>query len=228
MRSIAAAAAAPRHCRFAEIFEGGIAGLVFDCDGVLFDSRDANAAYYNHILARLGLPPLKKEEEAFAHMVSTTEVLQRMVPEHRWAEAEEIRKATTYSASFMDAMKPVPLVREFLQAAKSAGLRLGMCTNRSDAVAAVLEHYRLEGFFDPVMTISRAAPKPAPQGLLAVIEAWNAPRCAVGYIGDSLVDQQAADAAGIPFLSFRNNDLRARLHIKGFDELFTLLEPCGE
>ena len=47
-----------------------IAGLVFDCDGVLFDTRDVNRFYYNHILEELGLAPMTpKKRYAFMHTV---------------------------------------------------------------------------------------------------------------------------------------------------------------
>ena len=39
-----------------------IRGVVFDCDGVLFDSRDVNRHYYNHILGALGLEPMSPED----------------------------------------------------------------------------------------------------------------------------------------------------------------------
>ena len=34
----------------------GLKGIIFDCDGVLFDSRDVNIKYYNMIKDALGLP----------------------------------------------------------------------------------------------------------------------------------------------------------------------------
>ena len=41
--------------------------IVFDCDGVIFDSREANKAYYNAILKNIGLPPMNEEQLNFAH-----------------------------------------------------------------------------------------------------------------------------------------------------------------
>ena len=32
--------------------------VIFDCDGVMFDSKRANEAYYNHILAHFGKPQM--------------------------------------------------------------------------------------------------------------------------------------------------------------------------
>lgn len=38
------------------LFPHGIAGVIFDCDGVMIDSRTANNIYYNRVLAWFGLP----------------------------------------------------------------------------------------------------------------------------------------------------------------------------
>ena len=41
--------------------------VAFDCDGVLFDSRQANIAFYNDILARFEQPRMDLEAEDFVH-----------------------------------------------------------------------------------------------------------------------------------------------------------------
>jgi len=36
-------------------------GFIFDCDGVLIDSLQANVVYYNRYRTRFGLPPMSPE-----------------------------------------------------------------------------------------------------------------------------------------------------------------------
>ena len=43
------------------------------------------------------------------------------------------------------------------------------------------------------------------------------------YVGDSQVDEQAAKAAGIPFVAYRNPDLTAGHHIRHLAEMADLL-----
>ena len=43
-------------------FGGRPSGVIFDCDGVLIDSREANIAYYDYLRSYVGLPPLPKEQ----------------------------------------------------------------------------------------------------------------------------------------------------------------------
>ncbi|MDH3454714.1 MAG: hypothetical protein OEL80_06150, partial [Desulfuromonadales bacterium] len=49
----------------------GIRGIIFDCDGVLFESRDANLAYYNTVLQRLGESPVEESDHVRAHLCHT-------------------------------------------------------------------------------------------------------------------------------------------------------------
>lgn len=221
-RSVSSAA---RHCTLAEEYSGGLQGIIFDCDGVLFDSKEANTAFYNHIRQAVGIPSMTKREADYAHMLATSEVLERMIPPQLLDAAREALAQTRYSVSFMPMMMPAPKMVDFLEHVHEKGVRLALCTNRSDSVHRVLEHFGLSRFFSPVMTVSHAAPKPAPDGLLKILETWGTPSCDVAYVGDSMVDEQAARRAGVPFWSFGNQELNARLHLSSFDELFPLLSP---
>ncbi|CAK7031750.1 MAG: Phosphoglycolate phosphatase [Desulfovibrio sp.] len=201
-----------------------LTGLIFDCDGVLFDSKEANTAYYNHIRFAVQLPPMTEEEATYSHMASTDEALERMIPDELKIKALEARNQTKYRDTFMALMQPAPYMIEFLRHMKAKNVPLALCTNRSDSVLHVLEHFALAEFFSPVMTISHARPKPDPQGLLKILEEWKMPPENVAFLGDSLVDQLAATAAGVPFWSFNNPDLSADLHVSAFKELDELLE----
>ena len=41
--------------------------VIFDCDGVMFDSKDANRKYYNLLLEQFGHPLMNEEEEDYVH-----------------------------------------------------------------------------------------------------------------------------------------------------------------
>lgn len=196
-----------------------IKGIVFDCDGVLFDSKEANTAYYNHIRFAVELPPMTEEEAIYSHMASTEEVIERLIPGELLDEARRVCSRTKYRDTFMEMMQPAPYMVPCLRDMRAAGLRLGLCTNRNDTIHEVLRHFGIEDFFSPVMTISQVAPKPAPDGLLEVAKLWGARPDALVFLGDSLVDQQAAAAAGVPFWSFANPELAATVHIADFKEL---------
>ena len=48
-----------------------IRGVIFDCDVVLFESRQANLAYYNTVLEQFGIPPVTAADRKRAHVCHT-------------------------------------------------------------------------------------------------------------------------------------------------------------
>ena len=55
--------------------------VAFDCDGVMFDSREANRAYYNHLLEHFHLPAMTPQQLAYAHMHTVDEALAHLIPD---------------------------------------------------------------------------------------------------------------------------------------------------
>lgn len=201
-----------------------IRGIIFDCDGVLFDSKEANTAYYNHIRLAVNLPPISEEQATYSHMVSADEAIAHIIPPELMAGAIEARNQARYRDTFMSMMQPAPYLYPFLQTMKEQGMPLALCTNRSDSVHYVLEHFAMESFFSPVVTITHVRPKPDPQGLLEIVRMWGTTPDAVIFLGDSLVDQQAAASAGVPFWSFNSPELSAQVHISDFKELEDIIQ----
>ena len=59
----------------------GIKAVVFDCDGVMFDTAQANRKYYNDILAGFGKPPLDEEQFINIHMMTVKGAVKYLFPE---------------------------------------------------------------------------------------------------------------------------------------------------
>ena len=47
--------------------------IVFDCDGVMFDSRYANQQFYNRLLTQFNHPPMDEGELEYVHMHNVTD-----------------------------------------------------------------------------------------------------------------------------------------------------------
>lgn len=196
-----------------------LTGLIFDCDGVLLNSRLANAAFYNHLRKKASLPPLSESEEEFVHMATYEQALDHIFRGKERSQVmnflDEIEDHCDYFNLLQVESGLVPML-DWLEKKK---VRLGICTNRLSPLEPLLDRFELGSFFSPLQTASNSKPKPNPDGLFKVLQTWHADKWQVAYIGDSKVDELAADAAGVPFWAFKNPELNANLHIKDFSEL---------
>lgn len=197
----------------------GLRGLVFDCDGVLLDSRGANIAFYNYLRAGLHLPALSQEQEDYVHMSTFEQALDYMIPQNlRGALPELMGKVETH-LDYYSLLTLEDGLADLLDWLKVHGVRLGMCTNRIGDLNKLLGRFGLEGYFEPIKTASNSTPKPSPDGLLQIIGEWGMDPLEIAFVGDSKVDESAARAAGTHFWSFKNDALEADLHIPSFTRL---------
>lgn len=197
--------------------------LVFDCDGVLFDSRLANIMFYNHILSKVGRNPMTPEEVDFVHMHSVNECLEflfRNQPE-KLDLARKVQAETSYSMFFSYLTEEEGL-RDFLKWAKRYFF-LALCTNRTSSTYPLLEHFNLRKFFDFVMNAGEI-PKSNPLALLKILDYFKVTPKETLYIGDSKVDEVLCKTCGVPFVAYKNSSLEADYYVESFKELKDLIQ----
>ena len=197
--------------------------LVFDCDGVLFDSRLANEKYYNFILQKVGRAPLTEEELEYVHMHSLKECLEYLFRNHPELKekAFEVAKETSYS-NFFKYMKMEEGLREFLEWAYPR-YYLALCTNRTTSTKPLLQYFDLERYFHLVRT-ALDIPKNDPRALSSILEYFSVSPKEALYVGDSQVDEALCLSCGVPLISFKNPHLKALKVITQFGELKLFLE----
>ncbi len=201
--------------------------VAFDCDGVMFDSRDANAAYYNRILARQGHPPMDRNQQDFTH-VNTVDASLRFLFDDRddYLAAQALRREMTY-LPFIRHMRIEPHLRALLRWLRPA-CHTAVATNRTDTMDRVLEEHDLAGEFDLVVgALDVARPKPDPECLQKILAHFEVLPREMIYIGDSSLDAEAAKAAGVPFIAFQNPDLAATEHIETLDAVARIVASSG-
>ena len=200
-----------------------VKAVAFDCDGVMFDTAQANRFYYSHILQHFDRPAVTDEQFAFVHMHTVIESIAYLFPDKATlAAAHEFRQSMDYSQYLKDLkLEPhlVPLLARLRPQIKTA-----IATNRTDTMNRLLAEFNLDGCFDLVVTSSDVKrPKPHPDVLLKILNDFDLKSFQTVYIGDSPVDETAARAAGIPLVAFRNRELSSDCHIDTLKELEVLL-----
>jgi phosphoglycolate phosphatase-like HAD superfamily hydrolase len=175
--------------------------VIFDADGVLFDSTQSNTAYYNAIFARVGEPPMSPGEEKAGVFMSASQVFELRADgdQERIARMRDVAR-TMDATPFFQLLQPFPGLRSFLLGIKQR-YRIGLATNRSATIPAIIDYLGLTGVFDAVASVrDKVKPKPAPDILeLCLKRAGVAPLRAV-YVGDSETDRIASEAARLNFI----------------------------
>jgi len=198
--------------------------IVFDCDGVMFDSKKANRTYYNFLLNHFGLPEMDEQECSFVHMHNATDSVNYIFRNHQeisLKEVQELRLATGYTP-FFKYMSIEPDLVDFLKVTEKK-YSLAISTNRTDTMVPLLQSYNLERYFGKVMTASNSPrPKPAPDALLEILAFYDCKARDTIFIGDSSVDEQHAASCNVDLIAFRNKELNSRYHVSSFMEILEL------
>ena len=207
-----------------------VEGIIFDCDGVLFESKAANLAYYNRILEKFNYPPVTLEQRERAHLCHTASspvVLAGLLA------ADDLLPALNYASGldyreFIPQLRMEPYLTEVLQRL-ALDYPLAIATNRGGSVGSILAHFGLAGFFRTVVTCHDVErPKPAPDMLLLASERLGLAPEKCLFVGDSDLDQQAAAGAKVRFFGYgglTSGEVSLRNHLQLLDYL-PLREGC--
>lgn len=179
--------------------------VAFDLDGTLVDSIPDLHAAAAATLAAEGRPPLPPETIRSFVGNGLPKLVERITAASGLPAAEYPRLLTAFSARYAAApaalTRPYPGVPEALARLRAAGCRLGLCTNKPEAMTrSILAAFGL-AFDALVCGDTFPVRKPNPLPLLETVRALGGPPAL--YVGDSEVDAETAARAGLPFLLFR-------------------------
>jgi len=198
--------------------------VIFDCDGVMFDSKFANQTYYNYLLQHFSYPPMDEEELEYVHIHNVNESTRhifRHYPDQDLGEVDSFRQETGY-APFLKYMKMEEDLLPFLDICKPQ-YQLAISTNRTNTMEPILEIFELNDYFGKVMTAENARrPKPAPDALLEILDHYNCSADEAIYIGDSIIDREHSAACDMRLIAFKNKKLAAEYHVSSFMEILNL------
>lgn len=197
--------------------------IIFDCDGVMVDSKNANRVYYNHLLEAFSCPAMTPEELEYVHMFNCDESTRYIFRNHSHIDMEEVKRfrAGVDYANFMPYIQAEPDLYTFLRQVKP-NYHTAISTNRK-TMDLMMDTFDLHPWFDLVVTSSDVAnPKPAPDALHKILERFQATPEEAVYIGDSEVDRDHCAAVDIDLIAFKNKQLEAKYHVNNFMEILEL------
>lgn len=202
-----------------------IKAVVFDCDGVMFDTALANRKYYDEVLIFFNKPVLNEEQFINVHMMTVKEAIQYLFSElNDLSGVYECLSHIGYH-KFIDYMVMEDGLKELLSRLKAGGYIRGVATNRTNTMEKVLEDFHLKDCFEVVVTAATVKnPKPDPEQLLLIMSKYHLTPHEILFIGDSEYDRQAAVAAKVWFAAFKNPGLKADVNVVSMDEIAGILQ----
>ncbi|MBI5602191.1 MAG: HAD family hydrolase [Deltaproteobacteria bacterium] len=193
--------------------------IIFDCDGVLFDSRKSNQFFYNQLLTHFGKPPLTEAALHYVHMHTVTESVEFLFRDGSLRDQVDLYRQNLDYTSFFRMMEMEPGLLDFLAFIRPWA-KTAISTNRTTTIGPVLTLFSLDPWFDLVVSaLDVDRPKPDPESIYKIMSYFKVGPEECLFIGDSEVDAQTALSAGVPLVAYKNEELTAALHVGGFSEL---------
>ena len=180
--------------------------IVFDLDGTLIHSApDIHAAVASVLLAE-GYAPLPLDTITSFIGNGVPVLIERVMAARGLPVADHARLMADFHARYeadpSRLTRLYPGVRAALEAFRADGIALGICTNKPEAIThEILGRFALTDVF-PVVIGGDTLPvrKPDPAMLLDCFRQLGAEGGL--YVGDSEVDAETAERAGLPFALF--------------------------
>jgi HAD superfamily hydrolase (TIGR01509 family) len=202
---------------------GQIKAIIYDCDGVLFDSRDSNEAYYNHILEHFGQPPLTEEHRHTIQFLTAGEVMALIFAGTDLLDDALAYEKTLDNDRFIPLIHVEPNTREVLTHLRQK-YRTAIATNRGKSLRPLLAYHGLTAMFDMIVSsYDVSQPKPHPECLNIIVKHFRLTADEALYIGDNEIDQVLCKKAGVPFIAYKNTSLQAVHYIGDHLELLAIL-----
>lgn len=190
-----------------------IKAVIFDIDGVLLDSFEANLNFFQNLMTASGYPPPTREEFPALFHLSMWDAIRTLT---RLSSEEDIRKIWEVGRSRVGydvGLLRMPEGAEKTIKVLSRDYSLAIVTSRiRESVYEAPQLAALQPYFPVVIsfqdTINR---KPHPEPLLLAAKRLNVQPEASVYIGDVANDVKAAKAAGMKVIVY------SRDHVDGAD-----------
>lgn len=180
-----------------------VKACIFDLDGTLADTLESMAISTNIVLAPYGLGPVSADKFRYYAGDGAKTLVDRVLHDlgDHGLDAEVIFKA--YKESFdihcMDEVKVYEGMHEALGQLKAMGMKLGVVSNKPHAqtVKVIADLFGDDVFDWAQGQMDGIQKKPDPSGPLAVAARFGVSPDECMYIGDTNVDMQTGNNAGM-------------------------------
>lgn len=176
--------------------------MIFDLDGTLLNTIGDLAAAANHTLTEMGFSTHTEDEYKYMVGNGIPKLIERFLPPWHRDEATQKQAArlffSYYNAHKEDTTAPYPGIPALLATLRSAGVKLGVVSNKEDTLTKSIVTHFFPDLFDGVAGHTLGTPaKPDPHLINEMRAAFGLSVQQVLYVGDSSVDIETARNAGL-------------------------------
>jgi phosphoglycolate phosphatase-like HAD superfamily hydrolase len=175
--------------------------VIFDLDGTLVNSDKTVIRILNTIRKDLTLPPLKSKDISFFLSLGGEEMIKTIIGNDLDAKKYLGIFRQRYLEDSLDNENLFDGVITYLNYLKSKNIQTAVFTNKpKDLTNKTLKRHKIYDFFNYIVTSDDVEfKKPSPDGCYKIIEISSISPENMIMIGDSELDQKAANSASIPF-----------------------------
>ncbi len=201
--------------------------MIYDCDGVLFDSLNANRTLYNHIAISNGRGPLTEAELHFCHINTVSDSVHHLFktdPEGETRAFSFLREQIDFK-DYVPYLTMEPYLLETLSILRDRGIFTAINTNRTTSMPHLMERFNLSPYFDLVITaLDVERPKPDPESMTRILRMLNVRPDETLYVGDSTIDRQTAESSGVTFLAYKNPAISTGIAIDDHRKIISVID----
>lgn len=215
--------------------------VLFDLDGTLVNTGPDIAAAINRMLADMGRPTYAAARILDWVGEGAPRLVQRALVGGMTGRPpdDEMERGLAlfyehYAAGICVLSEPYPHARRVLEGLNASGIRIGCVTNKPEGLTrSLLEALELAPLFDIIVGGDTLAfRKPHPEPIQYACRQLNLGAEEVVYVGDSMTDCRAAEAAGVPMVAVtygynRGADLTKATCAAMIDSLVALPDVLG-
>lgn len=185
--------------------------IVFDLDGTLIDSKHLVIKILNSLREEKGLNKLNPDKILSTLSLGGISMIKKTL---ETSENETEKFLQKFRTIYSKTKTPISLiynnVPETLTYLKNKQYLIAICSNKPiNLISNTLRDTNLDHFFNFIVgEDQKSLPKPNPERILKCIKFFNLKKSDVVFIGDSKVDQLAAQNSKVDFIFFE----------KGYDD----------
>jgi HAD superfamily hydrolase (TIGR01509 family) len=207
-----------------------IKGLIFDFDGLILDTETADLIAWQYIYQKYGqVFNFEKYASAIGHLYEYYEPVLDLIKQAPTLNKDVIHQEwATLEKQLVDQQPIAPGIKEYLQTAKSLGLKLAVASSSENSwVTGHLRNRKIIQYFDFIHTVDEThLPKPDPALYLLSLKSMQLISNEVIAFEDSPNGVTSAKSAGIFCIAIPNHATHT-LNLEHADLILDSLEQIS-